>query len=123
MFAHPLSWSESFGKLSSTLRCYHSVLAGLSDGSGRGARYSHDRGDNVDDHPKRPLLTPDAARATPPRSLLDRIDAFAGKHPGITIAAPYTTFSKLWEVTGTGGTSQWDNGFRMMDFLEQRYGG
>jgi hypothetical protein len=76
----------------------------------------------VDDLPKRSLLTPETARATPLRSLLDRVDAFARKHPEITVAAPYTTFSKLWEVSGAGGTSQWDNGFRMMAFLEQRYG-
>jgi hypothetical protein len=76
----------------------------------------------VDDLPKRPQLTPDAARATPLRSLFDRVDAFTRKHPEITVGAPYATFSKLWEVRGPGGTSQWDNGFRMIDFLEQRYG-
>lgn len=76
----------------------------------------------MDDLPNRPLLTSESARATPLRSLLDRVDAFNRKHPEITIAAPYTTFSKLWEVSGADGTSQWDNGFRMMDFLEQRYG-
>jgi hypothetical protein len=68
------------------------------------------------------MLTPDAARATPLRPLLERVDAFTSKHRGFMIAAPYTTFSKLWEVSGPGGTTQWDNGFRMMDFLEQRYG-
>jgi hypothetical protein len=76
----------------------------------------------VDDLQKRPLLTPEAARATPLRSLLDRVDAFTRRYPEIVIGAPYTTFSKLWEVHGPGGTSQWDNGFRMIDFLEQRYG-
>jgi hypothetical protein len=56
------------------------------------------------------------------RSLLDRVDAFQRRHPDIKIAAHYTTPSKLWEVSGPGsGVSQWDNGFRMMDFLEQRY--
>jgi hypothetical protein len=76
----------------------------------------------MDDLPRWPLLTPGAARVTRLRSLLDRVDAFTGKHPEITIAAPCATFSKLWEVSGAGGTSQWDNGFRMIDFLEQRYG-
>jgi hypothetical protein len=76
----------------------------------------------VDYLPKRPQLTPEAARATPLPSLLDRVDTFTRKHPEITVAAPYTTFSKLWEVSGADGTSQWDNGFRMIDFLEQRYG-
>jgi hypothetical protein len=76
----------------------------------------------VDDLPKRALLTSEAARATPLRSLLDRMDAFTRQHPEISIAPPYTTFSKLWEVHGPSGTSQWDNGFRMMAFLEQRYG-
>jgi hypothetical protein len=76
----------------------------------------------VDDLPKRPLLTPEAARATPLRTLLDRVDAFTREHPEITVAAPYATLSRLWEVSGAGGTSQWDNGFRMMDSLERRYG-
>jgi hypothetical protein len=76
----------------------------------------------MNDLPRRPLPAPEAARATPLRTLLGRVDAFNRKHPDITIAAPCTTFSKLWEVSGASGTSQWDNGFRMMDFLEQRYG-
>jgi hypothetical protein len=75
----------------------------------------------MNDLPRRPLLTPETARATPLHTLLGRVDAFTRKHPDITIAAPYTTLSKLWEVSGVSGTSQWDNGFRMMDFLEQRY--
>jgi hypothetical protein len=80
------------------------------------------QGRNVDKLPERPQLTPQGSRETSSRPLLDRVDAFTGKHPEITIGAPYGTFSKLWEVSGRGGTSQWDNGFRMMDFLEQRYG-
>jgi hypothetical protein len=56
------------------------------------------------------------------RTLVDRIDAFQRTHPGIRIAPHYATFSRLWEVTGPGdGTTQYDNGYRMMDFLEQRY--
>jgi hypothetical protein len=77
--------------------------------------------DAVGNLPQRPLLTPEAARATPLRTLLERVDTFNREHPDIKIAAPYTTFSKLWEVRDASGTSQWDNGFRMMDFLEQRY--
>ena len=48
--------------------------------------------------------------------------AFTRRHPEFTIAAPYNTLSKLWEVRTGNGTAQWDNGFRMMNFLEQRYG-
>jgi hypothetical protein len=55
------------------------------------------------------------------RALLDRVDAFQRRNPGIKIAAPYTTFSKLWEVSDGKGTAQWDNGFRMMSDLEARY--
>jgi hypothetical protein len=58
----------------------------------------------------------------PQLSLLNRIDAFTRRRPEFKIAAPYTTFSKLWEVHKSGdGTTQWDNGFRMMDDLEARY--
>jgi hypothetical protein len=56
------------------------------------------------------------------RPLLARVEAFQRRNPGIKIAAHYTTFSKLWEVTGPGdGTTAYDNGFRMMDDLEARY--
>jgi hypothetical protein len=50
------------------------------------------------------------------------VDAFQRRNPGIKIAAHYTTLSKLWEVTGPGdGTTAYDNGFRMIDDLEERY--
>ncbi|HEY0937082.1 MAG TPA: hypothetical protein VGD91_25510 [Trebonia sp.] len=75
-----------------------------------------------DDLPQRPPLTSAAARTTPLRSLLDRVDAFQCRNPQFTIAAPYATHSKLWEVTDDTGMSQWDNGFRMMTWLETRYG-
>jgi hypothetical protein len=55
------------------------------------------------------------------RSLLDRVETFQRRNPGIRIAPWYATFSKLWEVSDGKGTAQWDNGFRMMDYLEQRY--
>jgi hypothetical protein len=57
------------------------------------------------------------------RPLLDRVDDFQRSHPEFTIAAPYATLSHLWEVSASGGTAQWDNGFRMMDHLEARYPG
>ena len=58
---------------------------------------------------------------TSTRSLMERIDAFQAKRPEITIAAPWATFSRLWEVSTADGTSQWDNGVRMMNSLEERY--
>jgi hypothetical protein len=68
-----------------------------------------------------PLLTPEAARAMPLRALLERVDRFTAAHPEFTVAAPYTTLSGLWEVSDDRGTSQWDNGTRMIDDLERRY--
>jgi hypothetical protein len=55
------------------------------------------------------------------RPLLARVDAFTRKHPEFSIAAPYTTFSKLWEVRNGDSTTAYDNGFRMIDDLEARY--
>jgi hypothetical protein len=55
------------------------------------------------------------------RPLLDRVDAFQRRNPGITIAAPYNTLSRLWEVRTGDGTALWDNGRQMMDDLEARY--
>lgn len=75
----------------------------------------------MDDLPQRPPLTPEAARSTPFRPLLDRVDAFTAKHPEITVSAPYTTRSKLWEVSTVSGTTAYDNGFRMIADLESRY--
>lgn len=75
----------------------------------------------MDDLPNRPLLTPEAARATPLRTLLDRIDRFQRLHPGMSISAPYVNRSGKWEVCDGKGTALWDNGFRMMDDLESRY--
>jgi hypothetical protein len=58
---------------------------------------------------------------TAQRPLLDRVDAFLRRHPEFTIAAPYATFSKLWEVRIGNSTTAYDNGFRMMTSLEERY--
>jgi hypothetical protein len=56
------------------------------------------------------------------RSLLARVEAFQRRNPGIKIAPWYATLSKLWEVSGPGdGTTLYDNGFRMMDDLEERF--
>jgi hypothetical protein len=56
------------------------------------------------------------------RPLLDRVDAFQHRNPGVKIVPPYNTLSKLWEVSGPGdGITAYDNGFRMMDDLEERY--
>jgi hypothetical protein len=60
-------------------------------------------------------------RDTAQRPLLDRVDAFMRRHPEFTIAAPYTTFSKLWEVHKGESTTAYDNGFGMMNELEARY--
>jgi hypothetical protein len=55
------------------------------------------------------------------RPLLDRVDDFQRRRPEFTIAAPYTTFSGLWEVRKGDSTTGYDNGFRMMNDLEARY--
>ena len=60
-------------------------------------------------------------RGTAQRPLLARVDDFQRRHPEFTIAAPYATFSGLWEVRKGDGTAQWDNAFRMMSDLEARY--
>jgi hypothetical protein len=50
------------------------------------------------------------------------VDAFQRRNPGIKIVPPYNTFSKLWEVSGPGdGITAYDNGFRMMADIEERY--
>jgi hypothetical protein len=67
------------------------------------------------------LLTLESARAMPLRALLERVDRFTAAHPEFTVAAPHTTLSGLWEVSDDRGTSQWDNGTRMIDDLERRY--
>ena len=70
---------------------------------------------------RRPPLTPEAARDTPLRTLLERIDAFKARNPGCRISAPYCNFSRKWEVSVDGeGTALYDNGFRMIDILETR---
>jgi hypothetical protein len=66
-----------------------------------------------------PLDCPEAARVTPVRSMLDRIDKFTAR-TGIKISAPYNNASGKWEVSGPDGTTAHDNGHRMMDELENR---
>jgi hypothetical protein len=75
----------------------------------------------MDHLPRRQPLTDEGALKTPLRPLLDRVDAFTRRHPEITVSAPYNNFSGLWEVHTKGGVSQWDNGHRMMDELEERH--
>jgi hypothetical protein len=75
----------------------------------------------LDALPQRPPLTPESARATPVRTVLDRIDALS-KRTGLKISPWYVTLSGKWEVTSPqGGTSFWDNGRRMIDALEETF--
>ena len=55
--------------------------------------------------------------------LTERLDRIERAHPEYMIGAPWATRSGLWEVSirGKTDTTQYDNGHRMMDFLEARH--
>ena len=74
----------------------------------------------LDALPQRLPLTPESARATPLRTVLDRIDALS-KRTGLKISPWYCTLSGKWEVSGPDGTSLYDNGRRMIDELERTF--
>jgi hypothetical protein len=54
--------------------------------------------------------------------LQERIDRFLYRHHDIRISAPWATLTGKWEVSEPDrATVAYDNGFVMMDELEQRY--
>jgi hypothetical protein len=75
----------------------------------------------LDELPQRPSLTPESARDTPVRTVLERIDRLA-ERTGIKVTPWYCTGSGKWEVSAPDGMSFWDNGRRMIDALEEYYG-
>jgi hypothetical protein len=72
--------------------------------------------------PQRPALTSESARATPVRTVLERIDRLTDR-TGIKVTPWYCTLSGKWEVvSGSDGTpSLYDNGRTMIDELEKAF--
>lgn len=55
-------------------------------------------------------------------SLDERVDRFLRGHLDIKVAAPWATLSRKWEVSEPDCAAKaYDNGYAMMDDLEQRY--
>jgi hypothetical protein len=76
----------------------------------------------MSDLARRAPLTPETARHTPLRSMIDRIDRFRSRHPEIKISAPYFNGLGKWEVSEPDQPARaWDKGQDMIADLERRY--